>query len=105
MNGNQTCCAHCNVVLKHKDYPDGTRNDYWECVDNCGMAFWPVSHSNHLKEQISSLENQVLELREALRMSALAPNSQTFKDMRNELLSNSSSTQVEKKWVRREVLE
>lgn len=41
MNDTQACCAHCKVVLKHKDYPDGTRSDYWECADGCGKMFWP----------------------------------------------------------------
>lgn len=41
MNDNQACCAHCKIVLKHKDYPNGTRSDYWECADGCGTMFWP----------------------------------------------------------------
>ena len=38
---NQCACAHCKVVLKHSDYPDGTRSDYWECDYGCGQRFEP----------------------------------------------------------------
>ncbi len=35
------CCAHSRVVLKHNEYPGGTRSDYWECDSGCGKRFWP----------------------------------------------------------------
>lgn len=38
----QICCAHSKVILKHKDYSDGTRSDYWECDSNCGQKFNPI---------------------------------------------------------------
>lgn len=38
---NETACAHSRVVLRHCDYPDGTRSDYWECAAGCGKQFWP----------------------------------------------------------------
>lgn len=47
---NQTACAHCKVVLKHNDHPDGTRSDYWECVDGCGTRFWPVQTDIHVMQ-------------------------------------------------------
>jgi len=37
----QACCAHCRVVLKHCDYPNGHRSDYWECESGCGAIFFP----------------------------------------------------------------
>lgn len=37
------CCAHCKVELKHIDYPNGTRSDYWECAYGCGKKFVPVN--------------------------------------------------------------
>lgn len=39
---NQACCAHSKVVLKHKEYPDGSRSDYWECDSNCGARFMVI---------------------------------------------------------------
>lgn len=41
MKDNKACCAHSKVLLKHYDYPDGTRSDYWECDSGCGTRFWP----------------------------------------------------------------
>lgn len=41
MNDSQTCCSHSRVVLKHTDYPGGTRSDYWECDSGCGTRFYP----------------------------------------------------------------
>lgn len=38
---NQVCCAHSKVELKHHEYPDGTRSDYWECAEGCGKQFFP----------------------------------------------------------------
>lgn len=43
MIDTQTACAHCNVVLKHRDYPGGARSDYWECSDGCGAMFLPAN--------------------------------------------------------------
>lgn len=42
MSDDQAMCAHCKVILKHNDYPDGTRSDYWECAYECGQRFAPV---------------------------------------------------------------
>ena len=42
MTDPQACCAHCRVVLKHIDNPDGTRSDYWECDYGCGQRFTPI---------------------------------------------------------------
>lgn len=36
---NDACCAHSRVMLRHHDYPDGTRADYWECSSGCGAKF------------------------------------------------------------------
>jgi hypothetical protein len=41
MNSDQCACAHCKVILKHTDNPNGTRSDYWECADGCGQRFEP----------------------------------------------------------------
>lgn len=41
MSDTQTACSHSRVVLKHNDYPDGTRSDYWECDSGCGKRFYP----------------------------------------------------------------
>ena len=38
---NTAQCAHVKVILKHNDYPDGTRSDYWECDSGCGCRFYP----------------------------------------------------------------
>jgi len=43
MSDPQACCAHCRVVSKHIDNPDGTRSEYWECADGCGQRFRPIS--------------------------------------------------------------
>jgi hypothetical protein len=45
MSDSQACCAHCKVILKHTDHPDGTRSDYWECADGCGQRFLPCPTS------------------------------------------------------------
>lgn len=60
MNDTQACCAHCKVVLKHKDYPDGTRSDYWECADGCGTMFWPSTVSEQLKTIAEHNQNKYL---------------------------------------------
>jgi hypothetical protein len=39
---NQACCAHCKVVLKHKEYLDGSMSDYWVCADDCGAQFMVI---------------------------------------------------------------
>jgi hypothetical protein len=41
MNDSQACCAHCKVELRHIDYPNGTRSDYWQCKD-CLQKFTPL---------------------------------------------------------------
>jgi len=56
MNESQACCAHCRVVLKHTDNPDGTRSDYWECDCGCGQRFEPVGVK---EEEIRVLQNKV----------------------------------------------
>jgi len=40
---NNVCCAHSRVVLKHHDYPGGSRSYYWECDSGCGQIFVPES--------------------------------------------------------------
>lgn len=42
---DQTACAHSKVSLRHIDYPNGTRSDYWECDSGCGAKFNPLPNS------------------------------------------------------------
>lgn len=53
MSDNQACCAHSRVVLKHTDYPDGTRSDYWECDSGCGQRF----HADYFNSTIHNLRD------------------------------------------------
>lgn len=39
---NDACCSHSKVVLKHIEYPGGSRSDYWECESGCGATFYPA---------------------------------------------------------------
>lgn len=54
-------CAHCKVVLKHTDYPDGTRSDYWECADGCGTKFKIAN--TRATDQVERLQFENQELR------------------------------------------
>lgn len=60
MNDGGPACAHVKVVLKHHDYPGGTRSDYWECADGCGKRFWPDTFDPTIRNLRAHLAGQAL---------------------------------------------
>ena len=50
MNENQVICAHSRVVLRHRDYPDGSRSDWWECESGCCQRFHPEINRQELRD-------------------------------------------------------